>query len=819
MTPAAAKRLRLLASAVTVLLAVAVLGAGWFYGRLRASLPQVEGRATLGGLGTPVEVTRDALGIPTIRARDQGDAMRALGWLHAQDRFFQMDLLRRSSAGELAELFGTQALPRDRQVRMHGFRRLAEKIVEGLPAADRARLDAYTAGVNAGLAALAARPFEYLVLRTSPEPWRPADTVLVLYAMTLDLQDGSGRHERTLMTLRDQLGRDALAFFDPLITPDDAALDGSTAPLPPIPGPRVLDLRGRKISALWPAAPDESPGPHLPFAPRPAEFVLGSNAFAVDGAHSATGAAVVANDMHLELRVPNTWYRAALQWPAADGSPAVSVSGVTLPGAPGVVVGSNGRIAWGFTNSYTDVSDLVVVETLPDLPEDYHAPGQADALRFEKRVEMIKVKGGDDVRVEYPWTIWGPIVGRSETGQPLALRWVAHEPAAANLGIFRLESAGTVAEAVAVAHRAGMPAQNLVVGDTTGAIAWTIAGRLPNRRGYDGRLPVSWRFGDRAWDGLLDPDRVPVLASPLLPGSGPLPEGRIWSANQRHVGGEALRLVGDGDYARPYRAAQCREGLLRVDRAKPADLLAVQLDDRALFLERWHRRLLQTLSPAAVAGKPAREELRRHIERWEGRAGPEAVSYRIVREFRIAAYARIYRPIFAGCTEAFPGFAWNQLQLEPATWALLDQKPAHLLESAYADWDALLLAAADDVITKLGKDGKSLPQANWGWQNTARIRHPFGNLLPGWVAGWLNMAEEPLAGSDDMPRAQTPSHGASERMAVSPGREAEGILHVPGGQSGHPLSPFYRAGHEAWVRGLPTPFLPGVPAHTLVLAP
>ena len=819
MTPAAAKRLRLLASAVTVLVALAVLGGGWFYWRLRASLPQVEGQASLPGLSAPVDVTRDALGIPSIRARTRADALRSLGWLHAQDRFFQMDLLRRSAAGELAELFGRQALPRDRQVRMHGFRRLAERIVTGLPAADRARLEAYTAGVNAGLAALAARPFEYLVLRASPQPWRPADTVLVLYAMTLDLQDSSGRHERTLMTLRDQLGREALAFFDPLITPEDAALDGTTAPLPPIPGPKVLDLRARKVGAVPAPGAGDLLEPHLPFAPRPAEFVLGSNAFAVDGAHSASGAAVVANDMHLELRVPNTWYRAALQWPAADGAPAVSVSGVTLPGAPGVVVGSNGRIAWGFTNSYTDVSDLVVVETLADLPEDYHAPGQAEALRFEKRVETIKVKGDDDVRAEYPWTIWGPVVGRDESGRPLALRWVAHEPEAANLGIFRLEEAANVAEAVAVAHRAGMPAQNLVVGDTTGAIAWTIAGRLPDRRGHDGRLPVSWRYGDRSWNGLLDPDRVPVLASPLLPGAGPLPEGRIWSANQRHVGGDALRLLGDGDYARPSRAAQCREGLLRVERAAPRDLLAVQLDDRALFLERWHRLLLQTLTPAAVAANPARAALRRHAEAWEGRAGTEAVSYRIVREFRLAVQARVYRPIFAGCLEAFPGFAWGQLQLEPATWALLGERPKHLLDAAYPDWDALLLAGVDDVIARFGKDGKPLPQANWGWQNTARIRHPFGNLLPGWLAGWLNQSEDPLAGSDDMPRAQTPTHGASERMAVSPGREAEGILHVPGGQSGHPLSPFYRAGHEAWVRGLPTPFLPGAPAHALVLSP
>ncbi|MFM9090126.1 MAG: penicillin acylase family protein, partial [Verrucomicrobiota bacterium] len=206
MPPVAAKILRLAAAALALLAAVA-LGAGlWLRGHLRSSLPRLDGAATVPGLAAAVTVERDDLGMPTIRARDRVDATRALGWLHAQDRFFQMDLLRRAAAGELAALAGARALPRDRQTRRHGFRRIATEVLARLEPADRALLEAYAAGANAGLAALGATPWEYLALRATPEPWRPEDTLLVGYSLVLDLQDGTGRYERSLMTLRDTYG-------------------------------------------------------------------------------------------------------------------------------------------------------------------------------------------------------------------------------------------------------------------------------------------------------------------------------------------------------------------------------------------------------------------------------------------------------------------------------------------------------------------------------------------------------------------------------------------------------------------------------------
>ncbi len=213
MNPEAAKRLRLLASVLSILALVAIIAIIWGYSRVRASLPQLSGSATATGLKAPVAIDRDAQGVPTIRGETRLEVSRALGWLHGQDRFFQIDVLRRVAAGELSELFGKRALVRDRATRIHGFRKLAQQVVSKLDPDQRANLEAYAAGVNAGLLALRERPFEYFVMRDQPRPWLPEDSLLVVYAMTIDLQDEEGEYERSLMTMRDQFGLEALAFF------------------------------------------------------------------------------------------------------------------------------------------------------------------------------------------------------------------------------------------------------------------------------------------------------------------------------------------------------------------------------------------------------------------------------------------------------------------------------------------------------------------------------------------------------------------------------------------------------------------------------
>lgn len=794
------RSLRLFISFLSVVLALGLLAAAWFFFQLRASRPLLDGSANLAGLIADVRIERDGIGVPTIRGASRLDVARALGWLHAQERFFQMDLLRRRAAGELAELVGAAALATDKATRIHGFRAVARAAIERASPAERALAEAYTAGVNAGLGALGTKPFEYILLRTAPQPWRPEDCGLVGFSMTLDMQNDVVGHERAVATLRNSLGVEALAFFASPVGPRDAALDGTAAPLPKIPSAQAINLRkdtdnaAVKMSAL---SFDHTEAEHR-----------GSNAFALSGAHTASGAGMLANDMHLSLGLPNTWFRAALVW--SDGAVERRVVGLTFPGVPFVIAGSNGRVAWGFTNSPTDASDLIVVQTGIS-PEVYRAPNLDPMPQIEVRKETIQIKGAAPVMVEYRWTIWGPIVGADEKGRPLAQRWTAHDPEAQNLGLLQMETAENVAAAVAIAHRAGVTPLNFHVVDSAGEIAWTIAGRLPKRVGYEGRWPVTWTFGDRRWDGLVAPDDMPTVRTPA--------SGRNWSANARMVGGDNGILLGAAGFAEPLRAAQIRDALIKVERAEPKDLLAIQLDDRAIALGRWRELLLRTLDAGATSDQTKRAEMRALVEKWNARATVDSVGYRLVREWRDAVARRVLDPIFAACLDEDRGFRWTRLNYEEPLWALLAAKPMHLLSPKENSWEALLLGAADDVIVGLGKAGTPLTSATWGRRNTVRIHHPLSRVFPAILTGWMNLPDTQLPGDSHMPRVQTPRLGASERFVVSPGHEAQGIFHMPGGQSGHPLSPFYRAGHEAWVRGEPTPFLPGKTEHTFTLLP
>jgi penicillin amidase len=796
----AARRVLAGAGLLCAVLAVGAAAAGlWFRGRVEACLPRLDGAFALRGLGAPVRVFRDALGVPTVAGSSRIDVARATGWLHAQDRFFQMDVLRRSGAGELSELFGGAALPLDRAARMHGFRRLAREVLEREDPGRRALIEAYAAGVNAGLAALGAKPWEYLVLRTEPRPWLPEDSILVCYAMTLDLQDSAGRRVRSLSAIRDGLGPKSLAFFAPQSSPGDAALDGSLSPAAPVPPPSEIDLRRREPA---PVARLAAPGREDPDE----GAVPGSNSFAVSGALAAGGAGLVANDMHLHLAVPNTWYRMSLKWPGHDET------GVTLPGTPALVAGSTGRVAWGFTNSNAGTGDVLVVDpgSSPDL---YHGPN--GLLELDLREETVAVRGSKPAIMEFQWTVWGPVVGNDSDGRLLVYHWTEDDPASTNLNMLDLEDAADAGSAIAVAHRVGIPAQNFVVADSAGRIGWTIAGLLPKRVGYGGRLPVAWKFGDRRWDGFIAPDGVPSIISPR--------DGLLWTANNRTVGGASLAALGDSGYGNPARARQIRddlEALVRGGRPMgPRDMLGIQLDDRAVMLESWHTLLLRTLRPEAVPEKAPRAALLEAARQWGGRADAASVGYRIVREFRKAVSRRVFEPIFAPCVEGYPDFTWTWLNYEQPLESILEARPAHLLDPSYRTWDDLLAAAADDVSQSLARSGIDPGRATWGQLNTARIEHPFTRLLPRFAARWLAMPAEPLSGDSDMPRVQEPSFGASERFAVSPGREAEGIFQMPGGQSANPLSPFFRAGHEAWVRGDPTPFPPGAATHTLELHP
>ena len=791
--------LLLLRALLWLALLAAVAGlAAWL--ALRASLPDLEGERELAGLGAPVVIERDAQGVPVVRGASRIDVARATGFLHAQERFFQMDLTRRAAAGELAALLGPPLLDTDRRLRLHRFRDRARQALAASTPGERRLLAAYAEGVNAGLQGLGARSFEYLLLRSRPQAWQPEDSLLVVYAMWIDLQGGTLRAELQQERLHAALPESVYRLVARSPSTWDAALDGSEIAPPPLPTPAEYDLR-RLDPAWFEVTAAATNSLRLTWAPEPDDVLVGSNNWALAGPRTASGHALVANDMHLGLRVPNTWYRARL----IAASEAIDVTGVMLPGAPVVVAGSNGRVAWGFTNSYGDYSDLVRLAPAAGQAGAYATP--TGPRQLERMTEILEVTGQSPETLVVEESIWGPVVGEDASGRPLALAWTAHRPGALNLRLADMERAQDVEQAVAIAATAGIPAQNALIGDRRGRVAWVIAGRIPARSGFDPAVPADWSAPGRGWAGWVEGDAHPRLVDP--------PQGAAWSANARVVGGAMLAAIGDGGYAHGARARQIRDALAGLSHAAPEDFLAIQLDDRATYLAAWQPLLASVLG----RGGAARAEALALVRSWSGHAAVDDAGYRLVREFERVVTDRAFAMLTAEARVRSAGFPWRTpARFTDVAWRLVSERPGHLLDPRFPDWDAWLLAAADAAIGSAREGCRVLAECTWGKANVMRIRHPLSQALP-WLAAWLDMPPTELPGDWSMPRVQSPVFGASERFAVEPGREQRGYFHMPGGQSGHPLSPFYRAGHDAWVKGEPTPFLPGPPQYVLTLHP
>lgn len=767
---------------------------------LQGSLPKYEGTEQLPGLAASVQVERDALGTTTLRAQNRLDLARGLGYIHAQERFFEMDLMRRSAAGEMAELFGAAALPADRKARGHRMRARAMALLSELPEIQRHLIDAYREGVNEGLAALKVRPFPYLLTLTQPHPWRSEDSLLVVLSMYFTLQEASLQRELQLSTLRAALPASAYQFLTASGGEWDAPLAGPVFEWPQPPSSEVLNLRKldpdllRDPRAPWSDQHDEAPG---------------SNSLAVAGS-LAGGAALVANDMHLSLRVPSLWFRTRLIYPhPRQAERIIDTNGVTLPGTPAIVVGSNRHVAWSFTNSYGDMADWVRIIIDPIDPARYHG---ADGWKpFTVHREILRVHGAADETMEVRETEWGPILASDHDGTSLALVWAAHQAGSVNLDLIKLEQAETVKDAIAIAQNAGIPAQNFIVGDRHGHIAWTIAGRIPLRNGhYDPAQPTDWSEHDTGWKGWLQSAKYPLISNP---------QGqRLWNGNSRVTNGTLLGYLGDGGYELGARAKQIRDSLQASNRFAPIDLLSIQLDDRALFLSRWRRLLEQTLNQTLPSSW--RTEMQAALNDWNGHASIDSVAYRIVRTFRQEVIKSILEGFAAEVRRRYPNFLMPRLaQIEHAIWLLIEQRPSHLLPLGYTDWDQLLVTSAQRIAEHMQAQPGGIAARTWGEQNTAAIQHPLSRMLPEFIAQRLDMPRDPLPGDRYMPRIQSPDFGASQRFVVAPGNEEQGYFSMPGGQSGHPLSPYYGSGHADWVAGKATGFLPGPPVRTLLLLP
>ena len=649
------KKLAIRLTALVALLSIAAIGAAYFL--VRASLPQVDGEVLTDGVSAAVTIERDAAGIPTITANNRHDLAYATGYVHGQDRFFQMDLTRRNAAGELAELFGAAALPVDKRHRFHRFRARAQRIVDGLSPERRRLVDAYTRGVNDGVSSLGARPFEYLLTRNEPAPWRAEDAILAVYTMYMQLNDERGNRDVRRGLAHKVLPDDVFTWLYPQGTEWDAPMMGEARADAPIPGPEVYDLRGRLTASTVTAIADGGES-----------LLPGSNNWAVAGRLTTTGAAMVANDMHLGITAPNVFYRLNLR---TTDDPQIRLSGVTLPGTPFLVAGSNGHIAYGNTNSYGDWTD--VVEIVPgDAPDTYLTP---DGPRpFTVHHETIAVKGAEAEVLVIRETIWGPV--RDDEPDPdreLAVAWIAHHPEGVTLDHLELETVRDVESALAIANRIGMPPQNFVVGDAAGNIGWTISGSIPRREGFDPQLPADWSEGG-GWNGWLTAAEYPRIVNP--------DSGRIWTANARRVvdGRSACASSATGVTTSARASARFAMACLPSTGTRPATCWRCswttgRCSSRDGATCCWSRSMRQRSRDT-----PGVANIVRLVESWVPRASTDSVGYRLVRGFRGEVRNRVFPMLMQPVIETYGEDRELRMsnQFESPLWTLAHRAARHI---------------------------------------------------------------------------------------------------------------------------------------------
>jgi penicillin amidase len=690
---------RFVRALLTVLGTLVLLVAVGLGGLLWLTLAPRQQSVSLPGLSAPVDITFDEHGIPRIRAANFTDAATALGYVHARDRMFQMELMRRVASGRLSEIFGPAALPMDKEMRTLGLRVRAVADYATLPADVRAVLGAYTNGVNAWISAHGRFSAPEFIVLGAPEPWSPVDCLLWGKTMGLWLSF-NWRQELARWRLSAHLPRDTIEALWP--SQHEA---GRTA--------AMLDTKTR-----YAAAEDGQFGAALPAFPAPfTEPDRASNEWAVDGSRSATGAPLLAGDPHLAYGFPSLWYLARID------TPDETLVGATAPGVPGLILGHNRHVAWTFTTTGADVQDIFI-ET-PVGSDEYQTP---DGPRpFTVREERIRVRGQPDVVLTVRETRHGPVISDlfDPKGPILAVAMANLHPAdTAAAGLLALNRAQTVADVGKAAALISSPVQNLMAADRQ-TIALYVTGRVPIRHAGDGSMPVAGATGQFDWTGWASGDQLPHYVSP---GSG-----RLVNANERVAPPDFPVFLGR-DWFADWRARRIRELLDKSNRHDAPGFARMQMDVKSLFAQQALPALLSIAAPDGVAGKAFAL-----LNGWDGTMAMDQPQPLIF----TAWIDRFYEAIVARTGVSTGDMAAVAPPAEFVPTALLPGG-AHWCGGDCAGMlqDALKQAVAD-LSQRFGPD----PAAwRWGVAHEAVFAHPILRAIP-WLRGFGTL-RIPVPGSD-----------------------------------------------------------------------
>ena len=795
--------------------------AWWFIYR---PLPQLDGSIALPGLRQQVTVDRDGWGVPHIRASSAEDAAEAQGYVMAQDRLWQWDLLRRVARGQVSEILGERTRQIDKDFRTLGLGRVADREATTLEPEPRKILEAYARGVNQFIDQHQGNlPLEFSLLRYRPQPWKPADTLAISGYMYRTLADTREREiNRAKVTARAgaDSAKDLFSIESPLdhfiVGDPNVPNDGSqrTASDPDedddddVQPDTVFKANLAKPSGavLEKGAPDitselaQSVVEFLWASSNEVRAGLGSNNWVVSGAHTATGKPLLANDTHLELTMPSIWYEVHVT------APGWNVKGFALPGSPMVIIGHNDRIAWGFTNNGADVLDLYIETFNPAAADEYRVKGSwAKAQIID---ETIRVKGRPDEHLQVVVTRHGPVVHR-EGDRGYAMRWTATEPGGLANSYTWLGKARNWKEFREALKRVWGPAQNAVYADVDGNIGYIMAARVPIRKKGHGEAPVPGDTDDYEWTGYIPFEQLPQALNPE--------SGFIATANARVVGPNYKTYLTDR-WEEPYRTARIYDLLHDRHDLRVEDMLKVQTDTYSYP----HVFLAEQLLAAAKSARPKDPRAQRLIDGlkdWNGIADANSLEISFLYAVRNSALKLVLEPVLGGDTALYQ---WRSTTFLQKT---LTGRPSKWLPAAYKNYDELLVAAADDAVKKLAENSKSERVDDWAWKrfNSLDMFHPLGRSGP--LKAFLGVTGKPQSGTIYSVRAASKTHGPAMRFVANLANWDESILLIPSGESGQPGSSHYSDQFSYWYEGkpIPAPFSDAAEAkakkHTLTLKP